>query len=132
MKVLLIKPMEHPQVVDIDAKALAKECCRVLECDIITVAFPWEDKTVLVTDDEGFFTHKPFSRYIKELGYPIIGNFLICGSGDEDLEELPEELICKYMECFWKPEIFINRKGKISITRVDDGTKPEYKKNSLG
>ena len=34
MKVLLIKPMEHPQVVDIENSL--KEFYRILDCDCIT------------------------------------------------------------------------------------------------
>ena len=78
MKVLLIKPMEHPQVVDIEDSL--DEFYRILECDCITATYPWEaDAVALVTDDNGLFTEKPFSRYIPELKQPIKGNFFICG-----------------------------------------------------
>ena len=49
MKVLLIKPMEHPQVVDIENSL--KEFYRILDCDCITATYPWEaDAVALVTD----------------------------------------------------------------------------------
>ena len=69
MKVLLIKPMEHPQVVDIENSL--KEFYRILDCDCITAAYPWEERTAPVTDDNGLFTEKLFSRYIPELEQPI-------------------------------------------------------------
>lgn len=69
MKVLLIKPMEHPQVVDIENSL--KEFYRILDCDCITATYPWEECAALVTDDNGLFTEKPFSRYIPELDQPI-------------------------------------------------------------
>ena len=69
MKVLLIKPMEHPQVVDIENSL--KEFYRILDCDCITATYPWEERAALVTDDNGLFTEKPFSRYIPELEQPI-------------------------------------------------------------
>ena len=50
MKVLLIKPMEHPQVVDIENSL--KEFYRILDCDCITSTYPWEERAVLVTDDK--------------------------------------------------------------------------------
>ena len=65
MKVLLIKPMEHPQVVDIENSL--KEFYRILDCDCITATYPWEERAALVTDDNGLFTEKSFSRYIPEL-----------------------------------------------------------------
>lgn len=87
MKVLLIKPMEHPQVVDIENSL--QEFYRILDCDCITATYPWEERTALVTDDNGLFTEKSFSRYIPELEQPIKGNFFICGLGEEDFAELP-------------------------------------------
>ena len=39
MKVLLIKPMEHPQVVDIENSL--EEFYRILDCDCITATYPW-------------------------------------------------------------------------------------------
>ena len=123
MKVLLIKLMEHPQVVDIEDSL--EEFYRILECDCITATYPWADKIALVTDDNGLFTEKTFSRYIPELEQPIKGNFFLCGLGEEDFAELPENLIRKYMERFWVPEAFISMFGQMSIIRMDDGTKPE-------
>ena len=50
MKVLLIKPMEHPQVVDIENSL--QEFYRILDCDCITATYPWEECAALVTDDK--------------------------------------------------------------------------------
>ena len=61
MKVLLIKPMEHPQVVDIENSL--QEFYRILDCDCITATYPWEERAALVTDDNGLFTEKSFSRW---------------------------------------------------------------------
>ena len=124
MKVLLIKPMEHPHVVDIENSL--KEFYRILDCDRITATYPWEaDAVALVTDDNGMFTEKPFSRYIPELEQPIKGNFFICGLGEEDFVELSEDLIRKYTERFWVPEAFVSMFGQMAVIQMDDGTKPE-------
>lgn len=123
MKVLLIKPMEHPQVVDIEDSL--DEFYRILECDCITATYPWADRVALVTDDNGGFTEKSFSRCIPELEQPIKGNFFLCGLGEENFTELPENLIRKYTERFWVPEAFVSMFGQMSIIRMDDGTKPE-------
>lgn len=123
MKVLLIKPMEHPQVVDIENSL--KEFYRILDCDCITAAYPWEDRTALVTDDNGLFTEKLFSRYIPELEQPIKGNFFICGLGEEDFAELPQDLIQKFRKRFWVPEAFVSMFGQMAVIQMDDGTKPE-------
>lgn len=101
------------------------EFYRILECDCITAAYPWADRVALVTDDNGGFTEKSFSRYIPELEQPIKGNFFLCGLGEENFTELPENLIRKYTERFWGPEAFVSMFGQMSIIRMDDGTKPE-------
>ena len=101
MKVLLIKPMEHPQVVDIENSL--KEFYRILDCDCITATYPWEECAALVTDDNGLFTEKSFSRYIPEL----------------------EDLIRKFRERFWVPEAFVSMFGQMAVIQMDDGTKPE-------
>lgn len=102
MKVLLIKPMEHPQVVDIENSL--KEFYRILDCDCITATYPWEECAALVTDDNGLFTEKPFSRYIPEL---------------------EQDLIRKFRERFWVPEAFVSMFGQRAVIQMDDGTKPE-------
>lgn len=79
----------------------------------------------LVTDDNGMFTEKPFSRYIPELEQPIKGNFFICGLGEEDFAELPQDLIQKFRERFWVPEAFVSMFGHMAVIQMDDGTKPE-------
>ena len=79
----------------------------------------------LVTDDNGLFTEKPFSRYIQELEQPIKGNFFLCGLGEEDFAELPEDLIRKYTKRFWVPEAFVSMFGHMAVIQMDDGTKPE-------
>ena len=108
MKVLLIKPMEHPQVVDIENSL--KEFYRILDCDCITATYPWEERA---------------SRYIPELEQPIKGNFFICGLGEEDFAELPQDLIQKFRERFWVPEAFVSMFGQMAVIQMDDGTKPE-------
>ena len=129
MKVLLIKPMEHPQVVDIENSL--KEFYRILNCDCITATYPWEERAALVTDDNGLFTEKSFSRYIPELEQPIKGNFFICGLGEEDFAELPQDLIRKFRERFWVPEAFISMFGQMSIIRPEKTGRAWLNRRSL-
>ena len=75
--------------------------------------------------DNGLFTEKPFSRYIPELEQPIKENFFICGLGEEDFAELPQDLIQRFRERFWVPEAFVSMFGQMAVIQMDDGTKPE-------
>ena len=109
----------------VDIENSLKEFYRILDCDCITATYPWEERAALVTDDNGLFTEKSFSRYIPELEQPIKGNFFICGLGEEDFAELPQDLIQKFRERFWVPEAFVSMFGQLAVIRMDDGTKPE-------
>ena len=100
MKVLLIEPMEHPK--EIDIQPTLEEYYKVLDCDCITATYPWPEPVALVTDDNGLFTDKLFSRYIRELKQPIRGGFFLCGVGKEDFTDLPPELMDKFKKRFWQ------------------------------
>ena len=123
MKVLLIEPMEHPK--EIDIQPTLAEYYKVLDCDCITATYPWPEPVALVTDDNGLFTDKLFSRYIRELEQPIMGNFFLCGLGKEDFADLPDELAEKYRERFWMPELILGGAGSVAVIPLDDGTRPE-------
>lgn len=85
-----------------------------------------------MTDDNGGFTEKSFSRYIPELEQPIKGNFFLCGLGEENFTELPENLIRKYTERFWGPEAFVSMFGQMSIIRMVTEQSQNKKNSSLG
>ena len=98
---------------------------RILECETITATYPWEAPLALVTDDEGLFSDKIPSRYIRELEQPIMGNFFLCGLGKEEFADLPDALAEKYRERFWMPELILGGAGSVAVIPLDDGTRPE-------
>lgn len=84
MKVLLIKPMEHPQVVDIENSL--KEFYRILDCDCITATYPWKERAVLVTDDkENTMTYTKINLYLAN-GIPEALSNLWYGSDSAVVE----------------------------------------------
>lgn len=122
MKVLLVEPMKHPRVVEI--RHTLEEMYRLLECETITAAYPWDDCVALVTDDEGLYSGKQPNRYIKELEQPIMGNFFLCGLGKEDFTDLPDTLAEKYTKRFWRPELLLGSPHGLAVIVMDDGTEP--------
>lgn len=56
MRVLMVRPNEHPVVMELERGLDAMY--KALECDTITATYPWEDPVALVTDDEGLFPEK--------------------------------------------------------------------------
>ena len=120
MKAILIEPMKHPKLVELDGSLASMY--KALECDTITATYPWEEAIGLVTDDEGLYSGKPMNRYVKELEQGIVGNFLLCGLGREDFTDVPDDLIPKFMEMFWKPEQFLRTPFGLMVVQVDDGS----------
>ena len=123
MKVLMIRPNEHPVVMELEQGLDAMY--DALDCDTITATYPWIDPVALVTDDNGLFSDKEPCRYVKDLEQPILGNFFICGLADDDFADLPDCYIKKYMEMFWYPEMMLMSPAGIAVITLDDGTQPE-------
>ena len=123
MKVLLVEPMKHPQEIDIQPEL--KAYYRILDCDCITATYPWVEPMALVTDDNGLFTDKLFSRFIPELQQAIRGSFFLCGIGEEDFTDLPPELMEKFKKRFWCPEAFIRTAKGMMAFRLADDTQSE-------
>lgn len=64
--------------------------------------YPFDDDVAIVCNEEGKIIGLPMNRFIhdkngrvKEI---ICGDFFICGVGEEDFTDIPEELIDKYMQ----------------------------------
>ena len=116
MKVLLVKPLERPKVVEI--KHTLKNLQKLVG-GIIEAVYPWDDEVALVCNDNGIAEGLPLNRMIgwdSEHPYPIFGTFFICGinrDGD-DFDSLSDELVAKYGRMFRRPEYFmrVEKDGK--------------------
>lgn len=122
MKILVIAPNERPRRVEIP-HTLA-EMQQVVGGHIQAV-YPWKDLVALVCDEEGLINGKPLNRYIMP-GMIIAGTFFICGLGEEDFTDLPDDLAEKYELMFRHPQAFVRVNEDIiaigedgSLTRVE-------------
>lgn len=63
--------------------------------------YPYEDEVAIVCNEEGKLRGLPMNRFIHdEKGHVkevICGDFFICGVGEDDFTDIPEELIDKYL-----------------------------------
>ena len=91
----------------------------------IQAVYPWKDLVALVCDEEGLINGKPLNRYIMP-GMIIAGTFFICGLGEEDFTDLPDDLAEKYEKLFRYPQAFarvpngilvISENGRTEIIR---------------
>ena len=98
IKVLLVKPNEIPEEIEIENTLEAKQ--KIVGGYIEQAYLPNDDSVVLICNEEGKISGMPLNRYI---GHDIIaGPFLIVGDDYENGEyiSLTEQQIKKYKEVF--------------------------------
>lgn len=122
MKILVVAPNEHPKRVEI---LHTLEEMQQIVGGYIQAVYPWSDLVALVCDEEGLINGKPLNRYVMP-GMVIAGTFFICGLGEEDFTDLPDDLAEKYEQMFDNPQVFIRVNEDIialgedgSLTRVE-------------
>ena len=103
MKILIVEPGKHPSEMEI---------CNTLQDMQETVGgyieaiYPFEDMVALISDEEAKL--KSDTQWNRILGRDVIkGTFFLCGIEGENFGDLPDELMQKYKEFFWEPQLFI-------------------------
>lgn len=121
IKVLLVKPLEKPKVVEIgdDLKSMQK-----IVGGHIEEYLPYEDDVAIVANEEGKMMGLELNRAIyDETGhlYDIIaGDFFICYApiDSDKFLSLPNRLLQKYEHKFKTPEKFYNTPQGIRVMPV--------------
>jgi hypothetical protein len=107
IKVVLVKPSQKPQIVDIGSSL--KDMQKTVD-GLIEVIMPFDDEVALVCNEEGKINGLELNRALKgsdgELSDIIAGNFFICSSEGEDLSSLSDEQAKRYCDMFKYPERF--------------------------
>ena len=111
-KVLIVEPEKKPYVKEIgdDLKSLQSVVGGLIECVYI-------DNVALVVNEEGKFNGSSFNRAIYNddgvaVDY-IFGTFFICGLGEEDFTDLPDEEIERFSELYSPLERLVRINGKL-------------------
>ena len=107
MKILIVEPDRHPRMTEIP---LALEAMQQTVGGYIEITYPWEDPVALVCDEEGLLKQLPFNRLVARQ-CAIFGTFFLCGIGEEDLTDLPDQLADKYTRLLYAPEKLIRTKA---------------------
>lgn len=104
MKIIVFHPGKEAYVKDIPNKL---EALQGIVNGYIEVVHPFSDPVALVLNEEGKFNgsraNRPFyddKGYIRNILY---GTFFICGVKEDDLTDIPEDLIPKYKKIFPLP-----------------------------
>ena len=113
MKILIVEPMRHPRRADIP------NTLRSLQNTVggyIQAIYPYDDPIAVVCNEEGKLEGLELNRYIPEAMDIIAGTFFICGLGEEDFTDLPDDLADKYEKLFHSPQTFyVTSIGVIAI-----------------
>ena len=103
MKVLIVEPGKRPRKADI---AHTLESMQAIVDGCIEITYPWKDAVGLVCNDEGLLRQLPFNRLVAP-GSGIFGTFFLCGLGEEDLNDLPDDMADKYLKLLYQPQILL-------------------------
>lgn len=115
MKILIVEPGRHPRKADIP-HTLSN--LQAVVGGYIQAIYPWDDPVALVCDEEGLLKQREFNRYIDP-EVVIFGTFFICGLGEEDFADLPDDLMDKYEAMFRAPELLIPTPMGYAVIPVD-------------
>ena len=81
----------------------------------IQAIYPWDDPVALVCDEEGMLKQAEFNRIVAP-EVAIFGTFFLCGLGEEDFDDLPDDLMEKYAALLRAPQVLIcTDKGGASV-----------------
>ena len=109
MKILIVEPGKHPRKADIP-HTLSN--LQAVVGGYIQAVYPWDDPVALVCDEEGLLKQLDFNRLVAP-EVPIFGTFFLCGLGEEDFTDLPDDLMEKYSNMLYDPQYLIRaRKGR--------------------
>lgn len=99
MKVLVVRPMEMPEVQEIDHTLSAMQ---ELVGGTIQAVYPFDDPVALVCNDEGKLLGLPWNRALTDdhgVPYDIVcGTFFVAGLKEDDFASLTEQQIEKYKD----------------------------------
>ena len=107
MKVLLLEPGKIARATEIEHTLNSMQS---VVGGIITVVYPFEAAVGVVANDEGLLLGLPLNRKLSE-EVIIAGTCFICGLSEEDFTDLPNDLMERYRQQFYYPQVF---------ARIDD------------
>ena len=124
MQVLIVRPGEYAKRATIDGTL---ESMQHLVGGMIEVVYPWEERAVIVCNDEALLLNMKPNRFVAEIQEPIFGSFFVCGLGDGDLVGLTDEQLERFEKKFHYPQLFTMAENCCIVTdcRPEDLTQPK-------
>lgn len=119
IKVVLVKPMQKPQIVEIGTSL---EDMQQVVAGNIEQVMPFDEEVALVCNEEGKNEGLELNRTLKypngEIVDIIAGDFFICSAKGETFTSLTDEQVQRYSERFKTPERFYRTQDGIKAVSV--------------
>lgn len=121
MKILVVEPLKHPYVEDINGSL--KSMQEIIGGGV-HATLPFDDSVNVVTTDMGKLIEQPMNRVLRDdngcIDDVLCGTFFICGVSDEGFISLTDEQIKRYTQLFYVPEVFLHIGDRILVLQVPD------------
>ncbi len=123
LDVLLVKPGEHPQRVQIGSEL---EDLQAAVGGYIQEVYIGDESAGILCNEEGKLNGLPLNRALRDedgqLYDVIAGDFLVVGLGEEDFTSLTPEQMEAYDQKFHQPEAFVKMGRSFVVLPIDDET----------
>lgn len=126
MTVLIVRPAEKPEVVEIEHTL---ETLQGIVGGYIDRAYPFfdDDNAAIIFNDEGKINGSRLNRVLYDEDgdiYDVVaGTFIVAGLTTEDFGSLTEEQLKKYAKRFRFPEVFVRADDNILAVVERNGVK---------
>jgi hypothetical protein len=119
IKVVLVKPMQKPKIVEIGTSL---EAMQEIVGGLIEEVMPFDEEVALVCNEEGKNDGLELNRALKypdgEIADIIAGNFFICSAKGENFTSLTDDQTQRYCEMFKNPERFYKTADGIKAVAI--------------
>lgn len=115
MKVLLVEPGKYLRTAHISPELSSLQ---QTVGGYIQAIYPWDDPVAVICDEEALLKQLEFNRLIAP-EVAIFGSFFICGLGEDDFTDLPDDLADKYAQLLREPQILVRTPEGLVAVRVE-------------
>ena len=115
MKVLIVEPGKNPRTAHISPELSSLQ---QTVGGYIQAIYPWDDPVAVICDEEALLKQLEFNRLIAP-EVAIFGAFFICGLGEDDFTDLPDDLADKYAQLLREPQILVRTPEGLVAVRVE-------------
>lgn len=117
MNIIVVEPGKRPYAKEISGDL---DSLQQTVGGYIQAIYPFDDPVALVCEEEALYhPEQKWNRPVPPYGV-IKGTFFICGLGEEDFTDLPQELVEKYTQHFEQAYDFVQIGSRLMPIPLSD------------